>query len=62
MSRRLGSRLAVGEMPVGRGRFDLAAPHLLDGGEIDFVDGVVDQPTSLSNSTMVAMPAAIRST
>ena len=42
----LGVALAIGEMFVGRGRFDLAPPHLLDGGEVRLVDG--HRPRSLN--------------
>jgi hypothetical protein len=51
--------LAVREVFVGRGRFDFAPPHHLDGGQVGLVD---HQPINRSNITMVPMPAAISTT
>jgi len=34
-----GVALAIGQMLVRRGRFDLTPPHLLDGRKVGFVDG-----------------------
>jgi len=34
-----GVALAIGQMFVRRGRFDLAPPHLLDGRKVGFIDG-----------------------
>ena len=48
-------------MLVGVRRLDFAPPHLLDGREIDLVDRHA-YPISLSNTTMVAMPAAMSTT
>src|SRR3954471_8400227 len=52
--------LAVGEMFVRGRRLDFAAPHHLDGDEVRLVDR--HYPISLSNSTIVPMPAAMSST
>src|SRR6266851_4866937 len=50
--------LAVCEVPVCRGRFDFAPPHLLDGDEIAFVH----HPVSLSTKTTLTMPETMSST
>src|SRR5207344_2237986 len=55
-----GIRFAVREMLVGGRRLDLAAPHLLDRGEVGSVER--HQPITLSKNTMVPIPAAISST
>ena len=56
-----GIALAFGEQLVGVRGFDLAAPHRLDGGQIGCL-GHRAHPTSRSKTTMVAMPAAMRTT
>jgi len=56
----LRARLTLGEETVGVRRLDFAAPHRFDGCEIASVDRHC--PKSVSKPTIVAMPAAMRST
>src|SRR5262249_8908393 len=52
--------LAIREMAIGGRGLDFAAPHLSHRCQIDGLDR--HQPTIRSNTTIVAMPAAISST
>jgi hypothetical protein len=45
-------------MPIGRGGLDFAPPHFFDRGEVV----LIHYPMSLSKTTIVITPAAIKAT